>query len=116
MVNFFKKIIYIHQMYKLRMYVSYTYAFEVHFDALRELSVVQNHSVIYFEHPFDAFGRLIYQFWRLCMNKAFLPLDFISPGKFRCCTFSLFWKINWSSGLHAYKIYPILVFFYLLEI
>jgi hypothetical protein len=33
--------------YVQRMYVyqgSYTYAFEVHFDALRELSVVQNHS------------------------------------------------------------------------
>jgi hypothetical protein len=85
-------------MYKLRMYVSYTYALEVHFDALRELSDVQSHSCFSnFEHPFDAFGRLIYQFLRLCMNKAFLTLDFISPGKFRCCTFSLFWKINWSS-------------------
>jgi hypothetical protein len=46
--------------------LNYTYAFEVHFDALRELSVVQNHSYFSnFEHPFDAFGRLIYQLLRV---------------------------------------------------
>jgi hypothetical protein len=61
---------------------SYTDAFEVNFDAFREPSVVQNHSYFNnFEHPFDAFGPLMYQFSRLYVSETKLFFLLISSPR-----------------------------------